>query len=180
MSFPLCGHHLLSTLKRLGHVKFLARKQLILFLKGIGLPYGDALQLFQQRFTKHPEPEVDSVAYQKKKKNYSMSVTGLYGIGGKDYSPYTCGGVLSLPPGNTPHQCHGCPYKHSSSGQLRKSLPEIGVPPVDIEEIVDLAANHRPREACARAFEASCEIAYPGGAVGFPHDYYARHGASPL
>lgn len=175
--FPLCGRNLLMALRRVGHLKFDARKQLSLFLKGVGLPHNDAQQLFQTRFRKHPDPEIDAARYAKKKASYAATVAGLYGKGGlrKDYSPYSCDGILRLPPGHTVYQCHGCPYKRLGEPSLRQVLPGLGLSPVAIEEVVELAVRQdKPKQACAKAFEAVCSIAYPADAVTAPHEYFAH------
>jgi len=173
--FPLCAHQVLGGLRRHGHLKFHARKQLALYLKGVGLPLSDARQLVQEHFRKHPDPQVTAEGYTKKKKSYGASMAGLYGQGstGKDYSPYSCDGLLKLPPGFHACQCHGCPYQRYDEHRLRTVLPGIGVPVADIEEVVALAVHKaQPQAACTRAFEAARGISYPQSTVSAPHEYY--------
>ena len=119
--FPLCMRSMQNTLNATHHLKYTARLQYGLFLKGIGLSLDDAIKFFRTEFTKaHVDPE-------KFDKEYTYGIRYNYGKEGKkvNWAPWNCMRIIM---GNvSPGESHGCPYRHYDSDALRALLVKSGV-----------------------------------------------------
>jgi DNA primase large subunit len=120
---PLCMRSMYRALAEDHHLKYTARQQFGLFIKGIGLTMEESLQFWQSEFTKvasalpfAPRPSVKlwcvfigSLVWEQRMsgedfvKKYAYNVRHSYGKEGKrqDYTPSPCVRiVLSPPPGH--------------------------------------------------------------------------------
>ena len=68
-SFPLCMRQLYKALKKDHHLTHGGRRQLQLYLKGIGMPLDQALLLWKTEFTKN-----DSISAEKFEKDYAYGI----------------------------------------------------------------------------------------------------------
>lgn len=140
-NFPLCMRNSLRRLLDEKHLKYDARLQLSLFLKGCGMCVEDVAALWKTN-------GLEAVKYQK-------TLPGLYGLTGSrvNYTPYNCDGILRKGKPQTPQQAHGCPFAHWELPALRRGLASTGVSEADLEDIVTAKARG-PKSACTRHLEA--------------------------
>jgi len=146
-SFPLCMRTIHGRLRSEHHLKFFARQQYGLFLKGAGLTMDGSVAFFRQEFTKRMD--IDKFA-----KSYVYNIRHMYGQEGNktDHKPLSCPSIiLNNPPGQT--DCHGCPYRHSDPKSLEQRLLGLQISKERVEKIVQMTKEHRYDMACTRAFE---------------------------
>jgi DNA primase large subunit len=159
-NMPLCMREIHSAMKREHHIKYHARLQSQLFLKGIGLSMADCLRFFQQEFAKKPTPPD---VFQKK---YAYSIRHTYGQEGKraNYRSYDCVKiVMGVQPANSSEH-HGCPFKTFNPSNLRRIFTkQAGATNKHIiDEIMEKVEQKQYGLACRRHFELS----HPGGDAG--------------
>lgn len=150
--FSPCMLSLYIRLKETHHLKHFGRRQLTLFLKGIGLPLDEALIFWRRAYG--PSMTDDKFA-----KEYKYNIRHSYGQEGgrKNYTPLSCQQILTQnQPG--PQDTHGCPFRHFSADTLGTFL----VSNYELErgggaylEIMDNVKNNHYHLACTRLFEAT-------------------------
>jgi DNA primase large subunit len=148
-SFPLCMKVLHKSLRADHKLKHMGRMQYGLFLKGLGLNLENALQFWQDEFTKIM-PESDFV------KTYSYNIRHSYGKEGKqtNYSPYGCMKIITgmSRPGADEH--HGCPFKNFDERNLRVEMTSVK-DKNQVDEIINLVKGSHYQVACRRYFEVT-------------------------
>lgn len=152
LHFPLCARRLLRSLAADAHLKYGARQQLGLFLKGAGLGVDEALKFWAAQFTRTGKINMDSF-----NKEYRYNFRHMYGLeGGRiNYKPWDCNTIL-LKPKPQRGESHGCPYRDLSSDALVASLAEMGVSdPHDVNGVLEDVQKHDYTVACTRVFEIS-------------------------
>ncbi|CEP23957.1 PRI2 [Cyberlindnera jadinii] len=144
--FPLCGQHAMYGLRTLHHLKYTARQQFTLFLKGIGLSLEDALTFWSGEFK--------SVSIDKFNKEYKYNIRHSYGLeGGRiNYKPWDCRTILSKPRPQK-GEYHGCPYRDLSSDSLARKLREMGLEEKDVQQILEISDKGDYTNACSRVLE---------------------------
>ncbi|KAI9483560.1 MAG: eukaryotic and archaeal DNA primase, large subunit-domain-containing protein [Benjaminiella poitrasii] len=163
---PLCMRNLQDALKANKHLKHEGRLQYGLFLKGIGLSVGEALNFWRSAFS--------NITDDKFRKDYSYNIRYNYGLEGKrvNYKPYSCMKIItSNPPSVGEH--HGCPFRHFSSGNLEARLRKDGINGNHVQEILELVREKHYQLACTRHFE----VTYPDNKekidiIEHPNQYY--------
>lgn len=148
--FPLCALRLLRALAADAHLKYGARQQLGLFLKGAGLGVDEALKFWAAQFTRTGKMNMDSF-----NKEYRYNFRHMYGLeGGRiNYKPWDCNTIL-LKPKPQHGESHGCPYRDLSQDALVASLAEMGVSdPHDVNGVMEDVQKHDYTLACTRVFE---------------------------
>ncbi|XP_050685534.1 DNA primase large subunit [Leptidea sinapis] len=145
-SFPLCMRQLHEQLRLAHHLKHGGRLQYGLFLKGIGVTLEDSLRFWREEFTKIMEID-------KFEKQYAYNVRYNYGKEGskKNYSPFNCLKIINNNVG--PGECHGCPFRHSDSSNLKNKLKGYGFEPQGISDVVDMAKKGHYQIACSKYFD---------------------------
>jgi len=164
-SFPLCMGSLVTSLHKDHHLKHNGRRQLTLFLKGIGLPMEDCLAFFKQEFsTRTPGEKFD--------KEYAYNIRHSYGKEGKraDYRPWNCLQVIEKIPGVG--ECHGCPYRHFDEQSLRAALTRLDMNRKAVEEVVAKAQDGHYQIACGLAYDALHDNVLPTGGINHPNEYF--------
>lgn len=146
-SFPLCMRVLHKNLKKEHKLKHQGRMQYGLFLKGIGLSLEQALQFWQNEFSKiMTENEFN--------KNYAYNIRHNYGKEGKqtNYSPYGCMKIITgmNRPGVDEH--HGCPFKNFDERNLRNEMGNVSDKNA-VDELINLVKGSHYQVACRRYFE---------------------------
>ncbi|EGW35754.1 uncharacterized protein SPAPADRAFT_131134 [Spathaspora passalidarum NRRL Y-27907] len=148
--YPLCAKHLQNTLVANSHLKYNARQQLGLFLKGIGLSVDEAVKFWSYQFTKS-----GVMSQEKFNKEYKYNIRHQYGLEGAriNYKPWDCAIIYSKPnPGRG--EAHGCPYRDFSLDSLVNNLQEMGI--TDQQELNNVIDDVNKRDytiACTRVFE---------------------------
>ncbi|XP_014251801.1 DNA primase large subunit-like [Cimex lectularius] len=146
ISFPLCMQRLHERIRTEHHLKHYARRQYILFLKGIGVTMDDVHKFWRTEFTKKMDAE-------KFEKSYAYFIRHSYGKEGKraNYSPLNCMQIIngSVSSG----EFHGCPFKHLEPTALKKIVEKNGINFMGVEEIVNLAKKGHYQLACSSYFK---------------------------
>jgi DNA primase large subunit len=146
-SFPLCAKNLFDAVKREHHLRHEGRRQLQLYMTGIGLSLEEAMLFWKTEFCK-------KIPAEKFEKEYAYAVRHAYGKEGKrvDYTPHTCLKCISSNPGAGEH--HGCPYKTFGEESLTAALGALAIQPLKVRDIVQKAKAHHYQLACGMTFEA--------------------------
>uniref|UniRef100_A0A4P6DF33 DNA primase large subunit n=2 Tax=Rhodnius prolixus TaxID=13249 RepID=A0A4P6DF33_RHOPR len=146
LSFPLCMKQLHDRLRNDHHLRHSARQQYGLFLKGIGVTLEDALKFWRSEFTKKMDIE-------KFEKSYSYNIRHNYGKEGKraNYAPQSCMKIINGSVG--PGEFHGCPFRHSDTVSLKRTLEKNNINSIAAQEILDLAKKGHYQLACSAYFQ---------------------------
>lgn len=137
-SFPPCMRRIHSELRAEHHLKYFARQQYGLFLKGAGMPLDESIRFFRDEFTKRMD--VDKVGSSTMHslwsrycvlqftKNYVYNIRHMYGQEGNrvDHKPSNCANIiLNNQPGA--NDCHGCPFRHVEANKLANRLTNMQI-----------------------------------------------------
>ena len=168
-SFPLCAKNLFKAVKGEHHLRHEGRRQLQLYLKGIGLPLEEALVFFKTEFTKKP-----GCNNEKFEKDYAYGVRHSYGKEGKrvDYTPHSCMKCIAANPSKGEY--HGCPFKTFSEEALGAALSQMKIEPSKVTDIVKKAKNKHYQLACSDVFEAVHGGEFIEGGLHHPNQYYEQ------
>ncbi|CAB4068170.1 PRI2 [Lepeophtheirus salmonis] len=172
-SFPLCMKHIHDTLTNDHHIKYRARIQYGLFLKGIGLTLEDALSFFKGEFTKS-HVKLDTFD-----KEYTYNIRYNYGLEGKkvNWAPWNCIKIIKENVG--PGENHGCPYRHNDQNSLRSQLVSSGMKEEDIQEVLRLSREGHYQKACSYQFQARKGYEISTGLVNHPNQFYLESQQGP-
>ena len=147
----MCMRSMQNALDATHHIKYNARLQYGLFLKGIGLSMDDAIRYFKGEFTKA------NIAPDKFDKEYTYGIRYNYGKEGKkvNWAPWNCMRIIMNNPG--PGDNHGCPYRHHDPEVLKANLIKSGIPSAsdDLNQIMTASKEGHFQKACALQFRAS-------------------------
>lgn len=165
-SFPLCMRIMHECFKRTHHLRYNARLQYGLFLKGIGVTLEDSMKFWRDGFTQNPE--IDAEKFEKR---YAYNVRHSYGKEGKraNYTPHSCLKIINTSVG--PGENHGCPFKHYDVNNLRQKLQSYNLSVSDISEVVDLSSRGHYQLACTRYFEITHNVHNAKG-INHPNLYF--------
>lgn len=145
---PLCMRTMQNGLKQDKKLRYHARLQYGLFLKGAGLSLEDAMQFFQRSF--------GNMTPEQFQKEYSYNIRHTYGKEGqkKSKSAYNCSGIINSPAPASQGDHHGCPYKNLDSDKLSKLLQSLKIgTPSDRSAIVNLQKAKHYNLACLEHFK---------------------------
>lgn len=149
---PLCASNLIDGLTAEHHLKYTARQQLSLFLKGIGLSADEALKFWQNQFTTGGS---GTISVEKFNKEYRYNFRHNYGLeGGRiNYKPWDCRNILSKPKPSK-NEYHGCPYRDFHREKLSSRLMKLGLSDDrDLTDILDHSDKGDYQIACTKVFE---------------------------
>ena len=161
-SAPLCMRSTYQTLVEKQHLKHDARRQLTLFLKGVGVSMDDCLA-FWRGHLKLKGNEFD--------KRYAYNIRHNYGAEGKrfNYAPFSCDDLIHLRHGlNAPlADCaHGCPFKEFDEPRLTRALASMHLHPSLVQRVVQDAGQRQYQTACSQVFLALHPSAGPSDSGG--------------
>merc|ERR1719273_2158467 len=167
-NFPLCMSTIQNILTSTHHIKYKARLQYGLFLKGIGLTLEDAMKFFRGEFTKKGDTDVD-----KFEKEYSYGIRYNYGKEGKkkNWQPYDCMRIImeSVGPGET----HGCPFRHHEGRTIRQRVEAYGgLKKEQVDAILAKVEEGHYQIACGMHYNAVHLKELSTGAVSHPNQWY--------
>ncbi|CAG0894978.1 unnamed protein product [Cyprideis torosa] len=159
-SFPLCMRFMHRSLRETHHLKHMGRMQYGLFLKWIGVPLEESIELFKEEFGKVRDPT-------KFDRTYGYSIRHNYGKEGKrvNYSAYNCESIAKAVPGAG--EVHGCPFKNMDNRMLRTKLK--GLKEDDIQSIL---AQTDPKMRCSMFFQFSHGLEKPHSVISHPNGYF--------
>jgi DNA primase large subunit len=132
------------------HLKYFARMQLNLFLKGIGVKLEDVLQFWRREF------QAAGLNGEQFEKEYAYNFKHQYGVAGSriKYKPFCCQQLIQSSPVKGTCCTSGCAYKHYSPGDLQHALNgmrlEIGV----VTAVMNKAREGHYQVACTMVYEA--------------------------
>jgi len=165
--FPLCMRSMQAELNSAHHIKYKARLQYGLFLKGIGLTLEDALKFFRSEFAKRPDIDVD-----KFDKEYAYGIRYNYGKEGKkkNWQPWDCMRIIMESVGAG--ESHGCPFRHQEPRALRQRLEGQGLKEAQINQIVKKAEEGHYQVACSMQYSTVHHKELSTGVVQHPNQWY--------
>jgi len=148
-AFPMCMRSMQTALEKTHHLKYKARLQYGLFLKGIGLSMDDAIRFFRGEFT---QSHIDADKFDKE---YTYGIRYNYGKEGKkvNWAPWNCMRVIMESVG--PGENHGCPYKHHDPENLRQMLVQSGLEGDGLNQVMNLTKEGHFQKACVLQFKYS-------------------------
>jgi len=166
--FPACMKSLQGALQTTHHLKYKARLQYGLFLKGIGMTLEDSIKFWRTEFTKQGTVDVD-----KFEKEYAYGIRYNYGKEGKkkNWQPYDCMRIIMESVGAGEN--HGCPFRHHEGKVLRKEL-EGGesLKTSDIDAIMRKVNEGHYQVACGMHFSALHARDLTTGTTNHPNQWY--------
>ncbi|CAM9010775.1 unnamed protein product [Wickerhamomyces anomalus] len=164
-NFPLCASQLMNGLNQTHHLKYIARQQFTLFLKGIGLSLDQALEYWQNEFTR-------SISLDKFQKEYAYNIRHTYGKEGAriNYKPWDCKTILSKPR-PAKGEFHGCPYRDLNPENLSRNLQNMGLSEKDVMDVVEISSKGEYTGACTKVLELKSGI---NEVVVHPNLYFDR------
>lgn len=167
-SMPLCMLNMYQKLRDQHHLRYSARLQLGVFLKGCGLTLDESLQFWRSEFGK------GSINADKFQKNYSYNIRHHYGKEGKrkNLTPFSCMRIINDRPG--PGEHNGCPYREFEQGRLKSVLISIGTDAEATKTIVEKARQGNYQAACGMCFASSQPGFHASGEYGLP-EYIPSH-----
>lgn len=169
---PLCATRQLRGLMADHHLRYGARMQLGVFLKGIGLLVDEALVFWQEAFTSGP----GSMNVERFNKDYRYNIRHMYGLEGSrtSYKPFNCAVIMNKPKPSA-GEYHGCPYRDLQADALVEQLADLGITDKhDVTAVLDDVGQNNYNIACTRVFELTHKK--DGGAthINHPNLYFDR------
>ena len=166
-NFPLCMSTIQNILTSSHHIKYKARLQYGLFLKGIGLTLEDAMKFFRGEFTKKGDVDVD-----KFEKEYAYGIRYNYGKEGKkkNWQPWDCMRIIMENIG--PGENHGCPFRHHESKTVRQRIESYGLKKEEVDAIHRKVEEGHYTIACGMHFSALHLRELSTGSVTHPNQWY--------
>ncbi|XP_066264384.1 uncharacterized protein [Branchiostoma lanceolatum] len=146
--FPPCMAHLHRTLRHKHRLKHFSRLQYTLFLKDLGLPVQEAVDFWQQEYSKPACRDGCTHHWARDGRRYTYNIRHLYGLEGSriNYRSHCCQGILEriLQPGEE----GGCPFRHFDQKHLQQLLAAEGADTAAQNRLVSMVTNQKPQEAC--------------------------------
>eukprot|EP00088_Acartia_fossae_P054307 TRINITY_DN6222_c0_g1_i12.p1 TRINITY_DN6222_c0_g1~~TRINITY_DN6222_c0_g1_i12.p1 ORF type:complete len:579 (+),score=140.39 TRINITY_DN6222_c0_g1_i12:186-1739(+) len=165
--FPMCMRSLHGTLTGQHHLKYKARLQYGLFLKGIGMTLEDSIRFWRTEMTKRGEVDVD-----KFEKEYAYGIRYNYGKEGKkkNWQPWDCMRIIMENVGAG--ECHGCPFRHHEARVIKKELEKGISRSSDVDAIMKKVNEGHFQVACGMHFSAAHARDLTTGATNHPNQWY--------
>merc|ERR1719278_289372 len=167
-NFPLCMKSMQEMLNTTHHIKYKARLQYGLFLKGIGMTLEDAMKFFRSEFTKKTDVDVD-----KFEKEYAYGIRYNYGKEGKkkNWQPYDCMRIIMETVGAG--ETHGCPFRHHEGRTIRQRVEAYGgLKKEQVDAILAKVEEGHYQIACGMHYNAVHLKELSTGAVSHPNQWY--------
>lgn len=165
---PMCSSMLHENLKRTRHASHAERLHYQRFLKFMGMPVEQAIQLFTTYYNDD-----------KKRNEITYGIKHIYGLVGsrKENSAYSCRKVYEDGLNARSNEAHGCPFQRLSPDNLEKLLRRHGIN--DTEGISEVKRHSREKQihlACSKTYE----LTHPKDAMKYddaissPNMYFER------
>ncbi len=151
-AMPLCMQNMIQKLRQHHHLRYSARLQLGVFLKGCGLTMEESLHFWRVEFGKGA---IDSSKFEKQ---YAYNIRHHYGKEGKrqNLKPFPCMKIINDRPG--PGEYNGCPYREFQEAELASSIRRLGVDNETTKQITAKAKEGNFQGACGMCFRATQPI----------------------
>eukprot|EP00092_Neocalanus_flemingeri_P011576 GFUD01012477.1.p1 GENE.GFUD01012477.1~~GFUD01012477.1.p1 ORF type:complete len:562 (-),score=199.08 GFUD01012477.1:87-1772(-) len=166
-NFPLCMKSMQEALNTTHHIKYKARLQYGLFLKGIGLTLEDAMKFFRGEFIKRADVDVD-----KFEKEYAYGIRYNYGKEGKkkNWQPYDCMRIIMETVGTGEN--HGCPFRHHEAKTIRQRIESYDLKKEEVDTILKKVEEGHYQIACGMHYSAVHLKDLTTGSVSHPNQWY--------
>jgi len=166
-NFPLCMKSMQEMLNTTHHIKYKARLQYGLFLKGIGMTLEDAMKFFRSEFTKKTDIDVD-----KFEKEYAYGIRYNYGKEGKkkNWQPYDCMRIIMETVGAGEN--HGCPFRHHETKTIRQRIEAYDLKKDEVDTILKKVEEGHYQIACGMHYSAVHLKDLTTGSVSHPNQWY--------
>lgn len=166
-NFPACMKAMQDVMSTTHHIKYKARLQYGLFLKGIGLTLEDAMKFFRGEFVKRTDVDVD-----KFEKEYAYGIRYNYGKEGKkkNWQPYDCMRIIMESVG--PGENHGCPFRHHEGRTLRQRVEGYDLKGEAVDAIMKKVEEGHYQVACSMHYSAVHLKDLSTGTVAHPNQWY--------
>jgi DNA primase large subunit len=152
-SAPLCmwsPYSKLTSKTGRTHLKYFARMQLNLFLKGIGVKLEDVLQFWRREF------QAAGLNGEQFEREYAYNFKHQYGVAGSriKYKPFCCQQLIQSSPVKGTCCTSGCAYKHYSPGDLQHALNGMRLEEGVVTAVMNKAREGHYQVACTMVYEA--------------------------
>jgi len=166
-NFPICMKSMQEALTTTHHIKYKARLQYGLFLKGIGLTLEDAMKFFRGEFIKRTDVDVD-----KFEKEYAYGIRYNYGKEGKkkNWQPYDCMRIIMETVGTGEN--HGCPFRHHETKTIRQRIESYDLKKEEVDTILKKVEEGHYQIACGLHYSAVHLKELSTGSVSHPNQWY--------
>lgn len=161
-AMPLCMVTMMTKLREQHHLRYAARLQLGVFLKGCGLTVDESLRFWKAEFGR------GQINADKFEKQYAYNIRHQYGKEGKrkNLTPFPCIRIINDRPG--PGEHNGCPYREFEENRLQVALRGVGTDPNAIPSIVAKSREGNFQTACGMCFAVTQPGHHPVGEYGQP------------
>lgn len=165
---PMCASMLHQNLKKTRHAFHTERLHYQRFLKFMGMPVEQAIQLFTTYYNDD-----------KKRNEIVYGVKHMYGLvgGRKENSAYSCRRVYEDGLNAKSNEVHGCPFQRLSPENLERLLRQHGITDAEgISEVKRHSSEKQIHLACSKTYE----LAHPkdtmkyDNAISSPNMYFER------
>ena len=170
-SAPLCMWNPYSKLtSKTGrtHLKYFARMQLNLFLKGIGVKLEEALVFWKKEFM------MGGIDGEKFDKEYAYNFRHHYGEEGSriKYKPFCCQQLIQSSPVKGTSCTSGCAYKHYKPDDLQHALNAMSLDRKVVTAVTNKAKEGHFQLACTMVYEARHAAQAKKDCVEHPNQYF--------
>ncbi|XP_072181027.1 DNA primase large subunit-like [Diadema setosum] len=150
--FPPCMRHLHRMLRKKHRLRHFSRVQYTLFLKEIGLPVDDAIQLWKSEYSQpsgcHGSTGGCQHSWARDWKRYTYNIRHLYGLEGSrtNYRAHSCRSIQGMQLGFGEEG--GCPLKHFDDASIQQIL--------DLEDLAGSQRDQVLHERKRGCFQRAC------------------------
>ena len=160
-SAPLCMWNPYSKLTRRTertHLKYFARMQLNLFLKGIGVSLEEVLVFWKREFM------MGGINGERFEREYAYNFRHHYGEAGSriKYQPFCCQHLIHSSPVTDSSCTAGCAYRHYKAVDLQNALKGMRLESEVVTAVMNKAKEGHYQLACTMVYEAR----HAGGVAG--------------
>ena len=170
-SAPLCmwsPYNKLTSKTGRTHLKYHARMQLNLFLKGIGVKLEDVLQFWKREF------QAAGLNGERFEKEYAYNFKHQYGVVGSriKYKPFCCQQLIHSSPVKGTSCTSGCAYKHYKPDDLQHALNAMSLDRKVVTAVMNKAKEGHFQLACTMVYEARHACEAKKECVQHPNQYF--------
>lgn len=165
-SAPLCMLSPYNKLRSRTHLKYFARMQLNLFLKGIGVTLEQVLVFWKREFM------INGINGERFEKEYAYNFKHQYGQAGSriQYKPFCCQQIIHSSPDTS---CTaGCAYKQYKAADLQNALDGMRLKREVVAAVMNKAKEGRFQQACTMVYEARHPTSQAKDWVDHPNQYF--------
>jgi DNA primase large subunit len=170
-SAPLCmwnPYNKITSRTERTHLKYFARMQLNLFLKGIGVKLEEVLVFWKREFM------MGGINGEKFEREYAYNFKHQYGEAGSriKYQPFCCQQLIQSSPVTDSSCTAGCAYKHYKPADLQNALKGMRLKTEVVTDVMNKAKEGQYQVACTMVYEARHAAEAKKDCVEHPNLYF--------